>query len=330
MKRPRLWPHLFCCALALAGQPLTQMTQADAQRDAGAPVSSGVKLRFIFITTCVDEEFFLPVKKGMADAATLMNVDCTFTGTKGVDVKAQADMVRQAVKDGYDGIALSIIDPVGFDSVVAEAMQKGVPVVAFNVDDHATPNARMSAVCQNLSEAGKIIGKESARLIPEHSHVLMTMHDAGVSALEDRLHGAQSELKHKDITWTVAITGTSPAKAADVIAGELEKNPKIKFVIATGQADTEGAGLAVERKFGRQGVVAAGFDLSPEILRLVAGGHLKFTIDQQPYIQGFYPVVQLALYKRYGIKPSSMDAGAGIVSKEQAESVLKFTKDHYR
>jgi len=301
-----------------------------AWADAAPPANAGARLKFVFISTCVEEEFFLPVKKGMADAAALMNVDCRFTGTEGVDVKAQAEMVRQAVKDGCDGIALNIIDPTGFDGVVAEAMEKGVPVVAFNVDDHATPNARMSAVCQNLFGAGQIIGRECAKLIPENTHILMTMHDAGVSALEDRLHGAQSELKAKGVTWTVVITGTSPIKAADIIAAELEKNPKIKFIIGTGQADTEGAGLAIERKYGKTGVVSAGFDLSPEILRLISAGHIRFTIDQQPYIQGFYPVVQLALYKRYGIRPSSMDAGAAIVSKEQAANVLRFAREHYR
>ena len=64
------------------------------------------RLRLIFITTCVKEAFFQPVEHGMRDAAAMLNVECTFTGTKGVDLKAQAAMVRQAVKDGYDGIAL--------------------------------------------------------------------------------------------------------------------------------------------------------------------------------------------------------------------------------
>jgi simple sugar transport system substrate-binding protein len=288
------------------------------------------RLRFIFITTCVEEAFFRPVERGMRDAAAMLNVDCKFTGTQGVDIGAQVAMVRQAVRDGYDGIALNIIDPLAFDGVVQEAITAGVPVVAFNVDDQATPNARLSAVCQQVYEAGKTLGRTCAAVIPANSHVLMTMHAAGVSSLDDRLRGEQEMLKLKGITWTVVITGNSSAEAERVITTELTKHPEIKFVLCTGQADTEGAGLAIEKHFADKGLSAAGFDLSPETLRLVAAGHIRWTIDQQPYIQGFYPVVQLAQYRRYGILPANIDAGASLIGKEQAPRVLELSKEGYR
>jgi simple sugar transport system substrate-binding protein len=288
------------------------------------------KLRFIFITTCVDEDFFKPVKKGMADAARRMGVEASFIGTPGVDVKAQAEMVRQALRDGYDGIALNIIDPEAFDGVVEEARQRGVPLVAFNVDDYATPNARLSAVCQRYYDAGRTVGRRCAEYIPARSHVLMTQHAAGVSALDDRLRGEQEELAKKGITWTAVVTGNTAAESAEVITRELRKNPQLKFVVCTGQADTEGAGLAIEKHFRQRGVVAAGFDLTPEILRLIRAGIIRFTIDQQPYIQGFYPVVQLTLLKRFGILPASMDAGATVITPEQVDRVQKLTEQEYR
>src|SRR5688572_8436980 len=65
------------------------------------------RLKFVFISTCKDEDFFTPVKKGMRDASNLFGVDCEFTGTKGVDPVAQAEMVREAIRDGVSGIARS-------------------------------------------------------------------------------------------------------------------------------------------------------------------------------------------------------------------------------
>jgi len=298
---------------------------------AAEPIGTGEKkLKFIFITTCVDEDFFKPVKKGMADAARMMGVESVFIGTSGVDVKAQAEMVRQALGDGYDGIALNIIDPEAFDEVVQEARNRGVPLVAFNVDDYATPNARLSAVCQRYYDAGRTVGRRCAETIPAGSHILMTQHAAGVSALDDRLRGEQEELAKKGITWTAVVTGNTAAESAEVITRELKNNPQIKFVVCTGQADTEGAGLAIEKHFRERGVVAAGFDLTPEILRLIKAEIIRFTVDQQPYTQGFYPVVQLTLYKRYGIMPASMDAGAAVITRDQVDSVLKLTEQQYR
>ena len=242
-----------------------------AQRDASRafqprPADSQRRLRFIFISTCADYDFFLPVKKGMQDAAVALGVECSFTGTRGVDLKAQVQMVRDAVAAGYDGIALNIIDPSAFNAVVQEAIDRGVPVVAFNVDGSQTPNARLSAVCQKLYEAGRALGEAAAPFIPVGSKVLVTMHDAGVSALEDRLRGAADALKVKSVTTHVIITGTERDEAIASIRQALAENPEISFVLATGMADTEAAGLVIERHFHGRGYSAVGFDLTPEIL----------------------------------------------------------------
>lgn len=287
-------------------------------------------LRFAFITCVVNARFFEPVDKGMKDAARMMGVDCDFIGTEGVDVKAQADLVRQAVADGYDGIALNIIDPEAFDDVVQETIDKGIPVVAFNVDDHLTPNARMSSVNQRLSEAGETLVEHLLPDIPNNAHILMTMHDEGVSSLEDRLRGEQTILKKKNVRWTVLITGNDSIQGAELIAKALKEHPDIRIVLGTGQSDTEAAGRAIEKYFPDKGYWSAGFDLSSETLRLIQKGHIRCTIDQQPYIQGFYPVIQLALYLRYGIVPSDIDAGAAIIDRSNVEQVIELTRQKCR
>jgi len=314
-------------ALALAGVAIVAV-----QSVCEAQTPAAKELRFVFITCCRDEAFFGPVKKGMADAARAMNVRCEFTGTEGVDLKAQAEMVRKAVADGCDGIALNIIDPTALDDVVAEAVRKGVPVVAFNVDDNTTPNARLAAVCQDFYRAGRTLAARALEFIPTGSKVLITQHDLGISALDDRMHGIQEVLKKHNIPWKTVCTTNEPKKAIEVVSQELKADPAIKFVLGTGLTDTEAAGRAIERDFlGQgQGRASAGFDLTLEILRLIKADVIRLTIDQQPYIQGYYPVMQLALYCRYGIQPSNVDAGAGIILKKDVDRVVELTKQGYR
>lgn len=291
---------------------------------------SAGKLHFAFITCAVNAPFFEPVKKGMNDAAEMMGVHCDFIGTEGVDVKAQAQMVRKAAAEGYDGIAVNIIDTAAFDEVIQEAIDKGIPVVGFNVDDQATPNARLSSVNQRLCQAGQNLATHLLPEIPANAHVLMTMHDEGVSALHDRLQGQQEVLKTKNITWTVIITGNNSKKGAEVVSKALKNNPDIKIVLSTGQSDTEAAGRAIEKYFPRQGYWSAGFDLSAKTLLLIQDGHIRCTVDQQPYIQGFYPVIQLTQYLRYGIVPSDINAGASIIDRGNVSQVMELSKRHYR
>jgi simple sugar transport system substrate-binding protein len=287
-------------------------------------------LRLAFITCCVDAKFFEPVKNGMDDAAEMLCVQADFMGTDGVDFKAQAEMVRQAANDGYDGIAVNILDPEAFDDVIAEVIEQGTPVVAFNTDDHATPNARLSSVNQRLYEAGRSLADYVLPDVPQGAHVLMTMHDKGVSSLEDRLRGLQDVLRTKDAEWTVIITGNDSLKGAEVIAKEMRQHKDIRIVLGTGQSDTEAAGRAIEQYFSGKGYWSAGFDLSLTTLRLIKKGYVRCTIDQQPYIQGFYPVVQLTHYLRYGIMPSDTDAGATIINRDNVDQVTKLTEQGYR
>lgn len=286
-------------------------------------------LKFMFVTTCKDEAFFKPVKKGIADAAAKMNVKCEWVGTEDVDLKAQAKMAEDAINKGYDGVAVDMIDAKAFDEVADLAAKKGIPLVSFNTDD-TTENARLSTVAQNLYQAGVAAGKVAAPSIKQDSQVLITEHSAGISALEDRARGMQDALKDKNIKVTILITGTSAKDAAVKVAKALKDNPAISAVLATGQADTEGAGVAVAKEFKDKGIYVCGFDLSTETLNLIEDGVIAFTIDQQPYIQGFYPVIQLALKCRYGIMPPSMDAGAAVINKANASAVADQVKKGYR
>jgi len=151
-----------------------------------------------------------------------------------------------------------------------------------------------------------------------------------VSALEDRRRGIQDALRSKDVKWTVVVSGNDSAMGAEVIADALSQHPDIRVVLGTGQSDTEAAGLAIEKHFPNQGYSSAGFDLSETTLRLIQAGHIRCTIDQQPYVQGFYPVVMLTHYLRYGLRPSSLDAGAAVIDRANAAEVLELTRQRYR
>ncbi|WP_181161068.1 substrate-binding domain-containing protein [Labrys okinawensis] len=285
-----------------------------------------LKLQFVAVTC--DEDFFRPVRKGMADAAALMDVEAVFTGTKGVDAAEMAALARQGMADGVDGLALVAFDATAFAPLVAEAHARGVPVVAFNIDQGKGSAGTLSGIAQDFGAAGRALGRRAAASIAPGSRVLLTLHDAGISALEERRDGIKAALEGHDIVWIETVTGHQVKEAARRILAILAEKPGISAILATGQADTEGAGLAAEQA-GRM-LYAAGFDLSPGILRLVETGHLAFTIDQQPYAQGFYPVIQLVLNLRYGLMPASLDAGAAIVDRANARRIRALSEAGYR
>ena len=67
-----------------------------------------------------------------------------------------------------------------------------------------------------------------------------------------------------------------------------------------------------------KGIKAGGFDLTEGTQKLLQEGNIEFTIDQQPYLQGFLPVLQLFMWQVSGslTGPAETDTGLKFLNKE--------------
>jgi simple sugar transport system substrate-binding protein len=77
-------------------------------------------------------------------------------------------------------------------------------------------------------------------------------------------------------------------------------------------------------KLHARGVRAGGYDLLPTTLRAIGDAHMDFTIDQQPYLQGFQPVVQLFLH-RYSsglVVPADTNTGLNFITRKNVRRYL--------
>src|SRR6201999_3172519 len=73
-----------------------------------------------------------------------------------------------------------------------------------------------------------------------------------------------------------------------------------------------------------KGVHGGGFDLLPRTVELIHEGVLDFTIDQQPYVQGFYTVVEAFTYLASGglVGPADVNSGLKFVTKGSVDPYL--------
>ncbi|MNY66208.1 hypothetical protein D3C86_2035930 [compost metagenome] len=59
-------------------------------------------------------------------------------------------------------------------------------------------------------------------------------------------------------------------------------------------------------------------------------GYVQVQVDQQPYMQGFMPVMEAYLAKTVGLSPSNIDTGQGIVTPDQVDSIMELSKQGLR
>ena len=61
-----------------------------------------------------------------------------------------------------------------------------------------------------------------------------------------------------------------------------------------------------------EGVKGGGYDLLEPTMNLLAADQIDFTIDQQPYLQGFLPVLELFLYQASETLTGIADVNTGL------------------
>ena len=61
----------------------------------------------------------------------------------------------------------------------------------------------------------------------------------------------------------------------------------------------------------------AGFDLSPATIAAIKGGWTGLVIDQQEWLQGYLPILQICLTKVYGFSGLHINTGRGLRRQEQ-------------
>ncbi|QTX32881.1 substrate-binding domain-containing protein [Aminithiophilus ramosus] len=118
---------------------------------------------------------------------------------------------------------------------------------------------------------------------------------------------------------------------APVLTGYLAANPDCRLVVIdhgglTGQMENflRAAGLKPGDLY------ATGFSLNPATAAAIESGYLNLVSEAQPYLMGYFGVLQIVQTAKYGFGGLSIDTGGGYVSAENIASVAPLAKEGIR
>jgi len=69
-------------------------------------------------------------------------------------------------------------------------------------------------------------------------------------------------------------------------------------------------------------IITGGIDLTPQTVQGLKDRYVTVTLDQQLYLQGFLPVLQAVLSKKYGFAGLYINTGAGVQTPETIEKII--------
>jgi simple sugar transport system substrate-binding protein len=267
------------------------------------------------------------VRKGAQAAAAKDNIDLMYANDS--EAAAQASLVRDAIRDRVDGIALTLAKPEAMQSAVSAAKAAGIPVVGLNSGiDAWKSEGLLEYFGQDESVAGRATGDKLDEL--KAKHALCVIHEQGNIALEARCAGVKKTFGGE--TDLLYVNGTDMDAVGAAVTAKLRADPSVDEVVTLG-AQFALAAVKSVKAAGSKAQVAS-FDLNNGLVKSVQSGDVQFAVDQQPYLQGYLAVDSLWLYHSNGNFSGGGTApvltGPAFVTKENVSSVAKFAANGTR
>jgi len=291
--------------------------------------------KWVFVCHVTTNPFFTPTQYGAEDACKLLGTSFQWTGSKDSITAEMVNAINTGVSSKADGLAVAVVDKNAFRGPIDAALDAGIPVVSYNADgarDDPGSN-RLAYIGQGLYESGYALGQRALTQLDSGS-VAAFIATPGQLNIQPRIDGAQQAFKDsgKALTFTAVSTNADVTKGLSIIDAYAQGHPDLAGMLAVDAGSTQSVGQTVAKyKMRGKGLkVAGGFDLVPESLAAIKSGDLDYTIDQQPYLQGFLPVLALYLYKLTGglIFPVQTNTGLLFVTKDTVEA-YQSTKNRY-
>ncbi|GLB68248.1 substrate-binding domain-containing protein [Arthrobacter mangrovi] len=326
------WRKLAAAAVVVPALALTACSSSGgrtpeaANEGGGGAIASTERINVALITHAAPGDTFWDiVRKGAEEASAKDNVELQYLSDP--EGGRQAQLVEQAIDQGVDGIAVTLAKPDALAGALKKAEDAGIPVVSLNAgEDRSAELGAITHFGSNEKLAGEAVGD---RLATEgYKHPICVIQEQGHVGLENRCAGVKAKVPDTEVLY---VQGTDMTQVESTVTAKLQATKAADVVIGLGAPFT----LTILKSISGAGSDAkvASFDMNAELAQKIVDGEILFTVDQQPWLQGYGAVDALWLNKRGGFEIGGGQpvlTGPTIVDQKSAEQVLQFAEEGVR
>jgi simple sugar transport system substrate-binding protein len=271
--------------------------------------------------------FWVIVRNGVDAAARQLDVSVSYRAPDTYSIPRMRNLIDAAVAGRPDGLVVSIPSP-GVESSIRRAVEAGIPVISINSGSDAYRRLGVLAhIGQPEDRAGAAAGARLARAGVRRG--LCVNQESGNVGLDLRCRGFIKAIRRAGGDADILSVDVQDRAGTRQRLTEAIRSQRIDGVLTL---DTQGADAALDamRSGGPAGRVRlATFDLSPDVLKAVRDGRMRFAVDQQAYVQGYLPVVLLTHRIRYGLFAAEgkvVPTGPTFVTRATADPIVRLSE----
>lgn len=294
----------------------------DADTKKGADTKKASDIQVSVVLHALNGSFYTKMQEGAKqageDLGIKVNVSAPNTASS---LQEQVSLLETAIASGSDAIATVTWDPTGFNNVIAEAADKGIPVVGFNMDAEGCGTAAF--IGQDYETAGYDLGKYVFdKMGGEGTYIIASCGptDTALVAREAGVDKAAGEYGDKVKKIETIDIGTDLTNAYSVIENAYLANPDVKAIIGV-DVYSEAIGSVIEDYDLSGKVYTGGFDLTEGMLNHIKKGSVQVTCGQNPYMQGYYSVLECYMNQAHGCNFLDINTGAQLVDASNVDTV---------
>lgn len=286
---------------AIAGAGVIALGVVSCSSTGGKPESSGdgmgggtvdtPRMTVAMITHEVPgDSFWDLIRKGAETAAKKDNIELRYSNDP--EAPNQANLVQSAIDSGVDGIAVTLAKPDAMAPAVAAAIDKGIPVVAFN---SGFDNFKQMGVQEYFGQDEKLAGIAAGERLNKDGakNVICVIQEQGQVALESRCAGVTQGFKGK--TEILNVNSKDMPSVEATITAKLQQDRTIDHVVALGAPIALTAVQSASNAGSSTKIVT--FDTNAALVDAIKGGQVQWAVDQQPFLQGYLAIDGLWLFK---------------------------------
>ncbi len=308
------------------------LTNAPSAPAAGSGWCSKVKISYF--KGGASDAFSDILEKGARTAAADTGANVTIIGS-GWDFPKMVQGFREEIAKKPD--AISFMGHPGDGAIqplAIQAKKAGILVDYANVPPAETlRNVGGGFVGANLRLMGESLAAKSVKdfglVSGDEAIVAGTF---GVPGRSDREDGTVAVLEKAGIKVnklnlnTLGDTNGNPDLATATMTASIKKATKLKLIVAAGPVLGNMGNYFKAAGLKPGAVKVSGFDLGATVFAAFASGHVQLSADQEPFKQGYMPIVSLCMQKVYGLAPSSVDTSSGFVTTDNYKLVSTLPK----
>ena len=331
-------------ALGLAACSGGGASSSDATTSAAAgttaPKGSGDGVNIVVVGGKSDDPFWSTVKRGVDDAAKVVEAgggSVQFIGPQNYDNLGPdaAKLLQTALSQGADAVIGADWVPEAQDAAFQEVSSK-VPLFIYNSGG--------TEAAQRVGAQG-YIGSDELLAGKAGGEFFGTSGVKNVVCVNTLPGAANSEARCKGIAEGIASKGGkstqlplpssnfgNPTAVTQAIKAALLKDDTIDGIVTIGTTDANSAFGALEQASLVEKVKLGTFDMDTTQLDRIQAGKQLFSIDQQPYMQGFLAVALANSYVKYGLKlpQNPILTGPAVISKDNVAAAIAGAKEGVR